>query len=184
LSVLGLLLLLLSVIFIDQDQPYPGSWALLPVVGTLLIIAAGNQSWFNQSVLSNRVLVGIGLISYPLYLWHWPLLSLARILEQSQPDLHIRLLCIGIALGLSLLTYYFVERPIRFGLHLKAKTYILIALMSITASLGFVTYISDGFKSRFTNQLIDLQILDNLCLFVQTQLDLIFLHQSHRLSIE
>ncbi len=160
LSVLGLFLLLLSVIFIDQDQPYPGSWALLPVVGTLLIIAAGNQSWFNQSVLSNRVLVGIGLISYPLYLWHWPLLSLARILEQSQPDMVIRLLCIGIAFGLSLLSYYFIERPIRFGSNLKAKTYILIALMSLTASLGFVTYMSDGFKSRFMNEKIELQTAD------------------------
>jgi len=160
LSFVGLLLLLTSLFFIDQDQLYPGSWALLPVVGTLLIIAAGNQSWFNQSVLSNRILVGIGLISYPLYLWHWPLLSLARILEQSQPDLQIRLLCIAIALGLSLLTYYFFERPIRFGLYLRAKTYMLIAMMSITASLGFVTYMSDGFKSRFTNQLIELQIAD------------------------
>jgi len=160
LSVLGLLMLVLSLIFIDQDQPYPGSWALLPVVGTLLIIAAGNQSWLNQSVLSNRVLVGMGLISYPLYLWHWPLLSLARILEQSQPSLNIRLLCIAIAFVLSLLTYYFIERPIRFGLHLKAKTYILIALMSLTASLGFITYISDGFKSRFMNEMIELQTAD------------------------
>jgi peptidoglycan/LPS O-acetylase OafA/YrhL len=160
LSFLGLLVLLGCVFFIDQDRLYPGSWALLPVVGTLLIITAGNQSWFNQSVLSNRILVGIGLISYPLYLWHWPLLSLARILEQSQPDLHIRLLCIGIAVGLSWLTYFFIERPIRFGLYLKAKTYILIMLMSITAGLGFVTYMSDGFKSRFSNQLIELQLAD------------------------
>jgi peptidoglycan/LPS O-acetylase OafA/YrhL len=159
-SILGLLMLVLSLIFIDQDQPYPGSWALLPVVGTLLIIAAGNQSWFNQWVLSNRVLVGMGLISYPLYLWHWPLLSLARILEQSQPDMVIRLLCIGIALGLSLLSYFFIERPIRYGLYLNAKTYILIALMSLTASLGFVTYMSDGFKSRFMNEMIELQTAD------------------------
>lgn len=160
LSFFGLLLVLMSLFFIDQDQRYPGSWALLPVVGTLLIIFAGSQSWFNQLFLSNRILVGIGLISYPLYLWHWPLLSLARILEQSQPDLPIRLLCIAIAFGLSLLTYYFIERPIRFGQYLIAKTYTLIALMLITASLGFVTYISDGFKSRFTNQLINLQIAD------------------------
>jgi hypothetical protein len=74
--------------------------------------------------------------------------------------LSIRLLCIAIAFVLSLLTYYFIERPIRFGLHLKAKTYVLIALMSLTASLGFITYISDGFKSRFTNQLIELQTAD------------------------
>ena len=160
LSGFGGLILLGIVIFINQDQIYPGSWALLPVVATLLIVSAEHKSLFNKSVLSSRILVGIGLISYPLYLWHWPLLSFARILEQSQPDLHIRVLCIAIAFVLSLLTYYFIERPIRFGRNLRAKTYTLITLMFITACLGFVTFIADGFKSRFSNQLIEAQISD------------------------
>ena len=160
LSFLGLLLLLTSLLFIDQDKRFPGGWAILPVLGTLLIIFAGHQSWFNQSVLSSRILVGIGLISYPLYLWHWPLLSFARILEQSQPHWQIRILCIAIAFVLSVLTYCFIERPIRFGRNLRAKTYALTLLMLMTASLGFITYFSDGFKSRFANQLVEEQISD------------------------
>ncbi len=170
LSFFGLLLLLIGLLFIDQDTRFPGSWAILPVLGTLLIILAGDKSWFNQSVLSSRILVGIGLISYPLYLWHWPLLSFARILEQSQPNWQIRILCIAIAFVLALLTYYFIERPIRFGRNLKAKTYTLITLMLITASLGFTTYISDGFKSRFSNQLIEEQISD-LAFNIPTSMD-------------
>ena len=170
LSFFGLLLLLIGLFFIDQDTRFPGSWAILPVLGTLLIILAGNKSWFNQSVLSSRILVRIGLISYPLYLWHWPLLSFARILEQSQPNWKIRILCIAIAFILALFTYYFIERPIRFGRNLKAKTYTLITLMLITASLGFTTYISDGFKSRFSNQLIEEQISD-LAFNIPTSMD-------------
>jgi hypothetical protein len=170
LSFVGLLLLSISLFFIDQDTRFPGGWAILPVFGTLLIILAGNKSWFNQSVLSSRILVGIGLISYPLYLWHWPLLSFARILEQSQPHWQIRILCIAIAFVLSLLTYYFIERPIRFGQNLRSKTYALITLLLITASLGLTTYISDGFKSRFSNLLIEEQISD-LAFNIPTTMD-------------
>ena len=159
-SILGVLMLSVGLLVIDQEKRFPGSLALLPVIGTLLIIAAGPQSWFNQTVLSHRLLVGIGLISYPLYLWHWPLLSFATILEQNQPAWQVRSLCIAVAFLLSWLTYVCIERPARFGRHLKAKTYSLIALMLITACLGFATYASEGFKSRFANQLIEVQIAD------------------------
>jgi peptidoglycan/LPS O-acetylase OafA/YrhL len=159
-SILGVLMLSVGLLVIDQEKRFPGSLALLPVIGTLLIIAAGPHSWFNQTVLSHRLLVGIGLISYPLYLWHWPLLSFATILEQNQPAWQVRSLCIAVAFLLSWLTYVCIERPARFGRHLKAKTYSLIALMLITACLGFATYVSEGFKSRFANQLIEVQIAD------------------------
>jgi peptidoglycan/LPS O-acetylase OafA/YrhL len=159
-SILGVLMLSVGLLVIDQEKRFPGSLALLPVIGTLLIIAAGPHSWFNQTVLSHRLLVGIGLISYPLYLWHWPLLSFATILEQNQPAWQVRSLCIAVAFLLAWLTYVCIERPARFGRHLKAKTYSLIALMLITAFLGFATYASEGFKSRFANQLIEVQIAD------------------------
>lgn len=159
-SILGVLMLSVGLLVIDQEKRFPGGLTLLPVIGTLLIIAAGPQSWFNQTVLSHRLLVGIGLISYPLYLWHWPLLSFARILEQHQPDWQVRTFCIAVAFLLAWLTYVCIERPARFGRHLKAKTYSLITLMLITACLGFATYASEGFKSRFANQLIEVQIAD------------------------
>jgi len=160
LSFLGLFLLFISLLFIDQDKRFPGGWAIVPVLGTCLIILAGHKSWFNHSVLSSKILVGTGLISYPLYLWHWPLLSFARILEQGQPDWQIRVLCIAIAFVFSLLTYLFIERPIRFGQHLRTKTYTLMALLLITTIFGLVTYLSEGFRSRFANQLIELQTAD------------------------
>ena len=51
------------------------------------MIAAGSRAWLNRFVLSNRFLVWIGLISFPLYLWHWPLLSFARIMQNETPSL-------------------------------------------------------------------------------------------------
>ena len=83
-SVLGVALLLISFILINSQLVFPGFWALLPTIGSLLIISAGSQALFNRIILSNPVATWIGKISYPLYLWHWVLLVYLRILE---PDL-------------------------------------------------------------------------------------------------
>ena len=159
-SLLGLVLLLLGAILFDQDMLYPGVWALVPVLGTCFIIFTGNQSWINTSVLSNRFLVWIGLISFPLYLWHWPLLSFARIMEGSKPDWQIRAVLFALSFVLAILTYYFIERPIRFGRNLRFKTYVLIMAMSLLGALGLATYSQDGFKSRTTDKAIEAQLTD------------------------
>jgi peptidoglycan/LPS O-acetylase OafA/YrhL len=159
-SMMGLASLLLGVFLIDQDTLYPGAWALIPVLGTCSIILAGNQSWLNTSVLSNRFLVWIGLISFPLYLWHWPLLSFARIMEGSKPEWQIRAALVAVSFALAVLTYYLIERPIRFGRHLKLKTYVLTIAMVIVGSLGIATYSQDGFKSRTTDKAIEAQLAD------------------------
>jgi peptidoglycan/LPS O-acetylase OafA/YrhL len=159
-STMGLASLVLGAFLIDQDMLYPGAWALIPVLGTCFIILAGNQSWLNVSVLSNRFLVWIGLISFPLYLWHWPLLSFARIMEGSKPEWQIRAVLVAVSFALAVLTYYLIERPIRFGRHLKLKTYVLTIAMAIVGSLGIATYSQDGFKSRTTDKVIEAQLDD------------------------
>ena len=80
-SWVGLGLLLVGLFFIDSDKDFPGWWALLPTVGAFLLIYAGKHAWFNANILSNRMMIFIGLISYPLYLWHWPLLAYAKMLD-------------------------------------------------------------------------------------------------------
>jgi peptidoglycan/LPS O-acetylase OafA/YrhL len=159
-SMMGLALLLLGAFLFDQDTLYPGAWALVPVLGTCFIIFAGNQSWLNISVLSNRFLVWIGLISFPLYLWHWPLLSFARIMEGSKPDWQIRSVLVAVSFVLAVLTYYVIERPIRFGRHLQFKTTALIVSMSLLGALGLATFSQDGFKSRTTDKAIEAQLAD------------------------
>ena len=80
LSVAGLLLLLLSMTWFDATTRFPGVRAIVPTLGTVFVILAGEQAWPNQMLLARRSMVFIGLISYPLYLWHWPLLVFTRTL--------------------------------------------------------------------------------------------------------
>jgi peptidoglycan/LPS O-acetylase OafA/YrhL len=77
----GLALLAAGFGMIHGELRFPGFWAAIPVAGALLVIAAGPAAWGNRVVLSSRICVWFGLISYPLYLWHWPLLSYARIVQ-------------------------------------------------------------------------------------------------------
>jgi peptidoglycan/LPS O-acetylase OafA/YrhL len=115
LMALGGLVLIASAIFaLDRTLPYPGVTALLPVVGTLLVIMAGSEAQINRSLLSSRFLVGLGLISYPLYLWHWPLLVFAQILY-PEPTVWITIATIALSVVLAVATYLLIESPIRFG---------------------------------------------------------------------
>ena len=147
-STLGVLVIAASVALITNDKHYPGFWALLPTLGTAMLIAAGAQAWFNRKVLANRVFVWFGLISYPLYLWHWPLLSFTRIFENDLPKGIIRLEVVIISVVLAWLTYRLIERPIRFGKGTQRNTTILVALMIVVGSSGFCTYQLGGISTR------------------------------------
>ena len=111
----GLILVVMSACFLDKSMPFPGYWALPPTLGAALILFAGMQSNLNRVLLASRPLVSIGLISYPLYLWHWPLLSFARILESQTPGFGLRLFLVLSSFVFAWLTYQFVEKPIRYS---------------------------------------------------------------------
>ncbi len=160
LASLGLLFLAYSLFFFNQDTLFPGAWALLPTFGTILIILAGENSWLSRTVLSSRLLIGIGLISYPLYLWHWPLLSYAVILEGTKPNELIRLALVFAAFILAAFSYYFLERLFRYGQNFRSKTYFLIVSMIVVGSAGLTTYALNGFQGRISNQEIQAQLND------------------------
>lgn len=143
LSTLGLLLIATSVFGIDGHHRFPGLAAVPAVLGTALIILAGPQAWPNRA-LSAPALVWIGLISYPLYLWHWPLLSFARILEGREPDVASRFALMAAAVVLASLTYRFVEQPFRHG-RLRAQSVRLpLRAMAVVGALGLATFDGDG----------------------------------------
>ncbi len=160
LALLGLMLITYGLFFFNQDIRFPGVWALIPVIGSVLIILAGEKAWLNQCVLSNRFVVGIGLISFPLYLWHWPLLSFAFILRGAKPDGLLSLALVMLSFALASLTYYFLERPIRFGRQTKAKTFVPVAAMLVLGSLGIATVVLEGFKGRASHKEVESQLAD------------------------
>jgi peptidoglycan/LPS O-acetylase OafA/YrhL len=146
---LGLCLLFLGVVFIDPERSFLGFWALLPTLSAYLIISAGPHAWLNRVVLSNRLFVWIGLISFPLYLWHWPLLVFARQSSAQQPSVELLSLMVAISIALAWLTYRLIERPIRFGnLAGARKALILSLLMIVIGYLGFNIYKRDGLSFR------------------------------------
>lgn len=149
-AVAGALLLVGSLLVIRPEHDFPGIWALVPVLGTLLMIAAGPESWLNSNVLSHRWAIGVGLISFPLYLWHWPLLSLTRIMEGGLPRADIRAGAVILAFILAWFTYHFIERPVRTAGYVRLKTGILCLLMILVGLLGHATYKQKGFTFRLS----------------------------------
>lgn len=147
-SFIGITLIASAVFLTSKERSFPGWWALLPTVGTAMVIAAGSKAWLNRIVLSNSLLVWIGLISFPLYLWHWPLLSVLRIVEGEFSPRYFRISAVLISIILAWLTYRLVERPFRFGTHGKMKTGALAALMVLSCSLGYYTYQKNGLGFR------------------------------------
>lgn len=151
LSAFGLALIACALFLYDKALPFPGLSAALPVLGALLIISAGPAACCNRWLLARPVMIYVGLISYPLYLWHWPLIASIRLVDGAEPSVVIKLVLLTMTFGISMLSYHLVERPIRFGRFSKSKALapILWAILLCLGALGFVTYKAGGFPQRF-----------------------------------
>jgi peptidoglycan/LPS O-acetylase OafA/YrhL len=150
---LGLALIVAAIFALNPTKDFPGWWALMPTIGAAFLIFAGEHSWINRTILTNRFSVFVGLISYPLYLWHWPLLSFARMRQDEELSTVTLIALLAWAFLLAWLTYEFVEKPIRFG-RLKLPSAGTAALLAgfallVITPLGAVTSIADGFPKRF-----------------------------------
>jgi hypothetical protein len=152
----GLILLIFGFFRIDKGMHFPGTWALVPVLGSILIISAGQSAWVNRCILSNRIAVWFGLISFPLYLWHWLLLAYARSIEGGAPSRGIRLAVVLFSILLAWLTYKLIEKPLRFGGNNVVKVGILSIAMTLFGCVGYYTYLNNGIESRFPKLLLDL----------------------------
>jgi peptidoglycan/LPS O-acetylase OafA/YrhL len=153
-ALLGLILLLFAAALIDGERPFPGWWALMPTTATALMIFAGPDAAINRILLSHRTLVAIGLISYPLYLWHWPLLVFTRIARfGSEPTILMKLALIAASFALAAITYRWIERPFRFGVPSRWKPIGATAGLMAAASLGLLVWASAGLPARYPDGL-------------------------------
>ncbi len=146
----GALLLVLGFVVINPQRAFPGVWALLPTLGTMLLIAAGPQTRLNRILLANKPMVWIGLISYPLYLWHWPLLTFAHLRAGETPAWTIQLAWVALSVLLAWLTYRLIEKPVRFGqFNRRAVTAALCTAMVGVAAAGTTIQQREGFDERY-----------------------------------
>ncbi|EHB6897692.1 acyltransferase family protein [Escherichia coli] len=139
-SLIGLLLVIASFTLINKSYPFPGFVALMPVVAAALLIKAGNNSFINKRILSAKPMVVLGLISYPLYLWHWPIMTFVRMSMPNTPSGVIMLSAILASVVLAYLTYRFVEVPLRSGIVKTYLTKVLSVLGGVLFFIGLFVY--------------------------------------------
>jgi peptidoglycan/LPS O-acetylase OafA/YrhL len=169
LPVIGIVLIVSALFLFDSKTEFPGFAALLPVTGALCVLTTNENSWFRREVLSHPHLVFIGLISYPLYLWHWPVLSFETILASGPPGIIARLAALVLSFGLAVLTWRFVELPVRGLRPLKVGPALVSGVVALGIA-GVAVYIGSGFSGRFEPQARQLRemhrgpAVDELCL--------------------
>jgi peptidoglycan/LPS O-acetylase OafA/YrhL len=147
-SAVGFLSILVALFALDSKTSFPGWAALLPTAGALLMISAGADAWVNRQILSKRSVVFVGLISYPLYLWHWPLLAFARITLSTRAGDGTVAVIVLASFPLAWLTYRFIEKPIRSAKTLHASLP-LAAIALILGSVGAYVNHSNGMMAPF-----------------------------------
>ena len=139
-AVVGTLLIILGLSLIDNNGVYPGEKALVPVLGALFIIAAGKDTFINRNLLSNKVMVFLGLISYPLYLCHWPLLSYTFIIEDGNQLSYLRIAVVLLSIIFAIITFLYIEPKLRYGKHGGLKAIGLFVVMVIITAVSTIKY--------------------------------------------
>jgi peptidoglycan/LPS O-acetylase OafA/YrhL len=150
-SWVGLLLIVTGVACLSGRVPFPGFAALLPVVGATAMIAAGPIAWLNRRCLGHPALVFVGVISYPLYLWHWPFLVYARQLNMQGSAWATRWVTVGLLLGAvvaAYATYRLVELRVR-NLRGRALLGALGSAMAILCACGLAVTATRGADFRY-----------------------------------
>jgi len=152
---LGLILIGHSIIFFNDKMFHPSFYTLSPIIGTCFIIWFSNKDELITKILSTKLFVGIGLISYSLYLWHYPIFVFARIIEFTQGSFSKKLLLVMILFIISIFTYFFIERPAR-NKNNNSKTIISLILVSISVLLivNFISLKTKGYENRSPEILI------------------------------
>lgn len=146
LSCIGLTLLIIAIFGIHSKDLFPGWWALLPTIGAVLLISSNTEASVNKLFLSHPVMVWLGVISYPLYLWHWVLLSFGQIISAGKLSDFYKIVLILIAIGLAYLTNRYWESLFRYKG--KKVAILLIFLMGLIGYQGWSTYVRDGLDFR------------------------------------
>jgi hypothetical protein len=170
LSLLGLGLILYSVLTFSAETAFPGVYALFPTIGAALIIYAGSGERASAggllvgAVLGWRPLVLIGLISYSLYLWHWPLIVFAKYYALREMTMGEKLGLLMTSMLVATLSWRYIERPFRGksgGVTRKQLFVSSSLLMAIAIAAGLAVYLGSGFPKRVPQEISEIEDVGN-----------------------
>ena len=162
LSLVGLAMIVLAVFVYTKQTPFPGIYALLPTVGTALIILFAGDGTLVRRVLSWRAMVGVGLISYSAYLWHQPLFAFLRHSQLTEPSLTAYLALSALTLVMAWLSWKYVEAPFREKGRFSRGSIFAFSLAGLAGftAVGWSFWHFEGFPQRSVTQRFAVQILD------------------------
>ena len=146
--ILGLTLIVYSFFSFDGKIFHPSFYTLIPAIGVSLILWFSYEDNFILKILSYKVFVKIGLISYSLYLWHYPIFSFANHLEIFFNNNLEKFLLILVTFILSIFTYYFIEQPARKKVSLKIIISSLTIVFFIIVTYSVTVITMEGFTNR------------------------------------
>ncbi|UVW35819.1 acyltransferase [SAR92 clade bacterium H455] len=147
LALVGLAAIIFSIFFYDETTPFPSVYALVPVIGVVMLVLYAEKATFAAKLLSMRGIVGIGLISYSAYLWHQPLFAFARIESVSEPSLLLMAILAVSSLFLAYLSWRYIETPFRNNRGVGSAKILVYSSFGLLlfASFGFVGNKQEGF---------------------------------------
>jgi peptidoglycan/LPS O-acetylase OafA/YrhL len=148
----GTALLAIALLLVDRAEQFTGWWATLPTLGTFALLASGPKAWLNRRVLSQPILRFYGAISYPLFLWHWPLLAFPVVMGVPLTS-ELRVIILVSSVVLATLTYELVDRrELRVTFWNRRSTLLALGLIGI-GLVGSITFAADGFPASFPDSL-------------------------------
>lgn len=146
----GLLAIVYAIFIYSEETAFPGMAAVVPTIGCALIILSGSNSLAGL-LLANRILRTIGILSYSLYLWHWPVIKFFeyfRVFPLTPAD---KIICVILTIALSLASYFLVEKPVRYGR--TREKYRLLGIGSVAlflAGCASVIFATNGVPARLS----------------------------------
>lgn len=175
-SLFGIALILYAIFLFDIDTPLPSLYSLVPTIGAALIILFANDRNLVGFLLSRKLIVGIGLISYSTYLWHQPLLAFARLRVSGNLEPPFPLLLCLCSLALGFLSWHYIENPFRKkgGLSRKKIFFFCTFFIILFVSIGVICRKQTGFEYRYplikniTSRGADMLLNGNNCFLLKT----------------
>ena len=153
-SLIGMALILIATVTYTNETPFPGMYALVPTLGTAMIILFAIPGTSVHKILSNRFLVGIGLVSYSAYLWHQPMFAFAKYRSPTEPSFMLMFILCLLVVPLSYLSWRYVEVPFRTRQFINTRTVVVTTAVASAAIMvaGAIGHKANGFSGRIESQ--------------------------------